>query len=378
MQPERSLRNYLTLLVMLMGSIISIKAQSAVLFRSGDEGYQCFRIPALVALDSKVVVAFAEGRKDNCADFGDVDIVMRRSTDGGHHWGPIEVVVNNGDLQAGNATPLIDRLDPRFPNGRLFLFYNTGTASEQKTREGLGRRQGFFITSTDQGSTWSEPVSISDQTHFDRYNQVKDLDHRTLAYAPGHALQLTYGPFAGRLFVPANHSKGPPQDEFKDYRAFGLYSDDHGASWKVAEDLQTPSSNEVMAAQLPSGELLMTVRLQNNTERNKFLARSLDGGSSWYAEERALDLTSPVCQSSLLYVAGKQKLYHLGPAATDKRARLTLWSSADDGHSWQVEQLIEEGFAAYSDLAYLEKDKLAILYEAEDYSEIRFKLIPIP
>ncbi|MGA0155705.1 MAG: sialidase family protein [Flavobacteriaceae bacterium] len=353
-------------------------AQGKTLFKSGDLGYACFRIPALVSLSPEVLIAFAEGRKDSCADFGDVDILMRRSQDGGRTWTYPQRVADFGALQVGNPTPVVDRLDSHYPEGRLFLFYNTGTASEQQTREGKGRRQGYFITSTDAGRHWSEPTLISDTTHYDRFHPTKNLDDRTLAYAPGHALQLYYGPHKGRLIVPANASRGPAQEEFREYRAFVLYSDDHGKQWQRSESLKTPSSNEVMAAQLPSGEVLMTVRIQNSTERRKFIARSISSGDYWDSEKRAEDLVNPVCQSSILYVPEHQKLYHLGPNSETARENLTLWSSMDGGYGWQVVQQLNEDFAAYSDLAYLQSNILAILYERFDYSEIYFNLITVP
>ncbi|MEK9830646.1 MAG: sialidase family protein, partial [Schleiferiaceae bacterium] len=108
-----------------------------VLFAAGDLGYACFRIPAIVQWESGELYAFAEGRRENCADFGDVDILMRTSVDGGTTWSAPRVIVDNGEIQAGNATPILDRMDPAYPEGRLFLFYNTGTASEYDTRMGL-------------------------------------------------------------------------------------------------------------------------------------------------------------------------------------------------------------------------------------------------
>ncbi len=114
-----------------------------VLFAAGDLGYACFRIPAIVQWEPGELYAFAEGRRENCADFGDVDILMRTSVDGGTTWSAPRVIVDNGELQAGNATPILDRMDPAYPEGRLFLFYNTGTASEYDTRMGLGHRRAF-------------------------------------------------------------------------------------------------------------------------------------------------------------------------------------------------------------------------------------------
>src|SRR5918997_3321381 len=64
-----------------------------VLFKaSQDPGYACFRIPAIVRTTAGTLLAFAEGRVLNCGDAADIDIVLKRSTDGGRTWGPLQVV----------------------------------------------------------------------------------------------------------------------------------------------------------------------------------------------------------------------------------------------------------------------------------------------
>ena len=42
----------------------------ADVFRSGTEGYACFRIPVFVRLPNGDIALFAEGRKLNCDDQG--------------------------------------------------------------------------------------------------------------------------------------------------------------------------------------------------------------------------------------------------------------------------------------------------------------------
>ncbi|MDA0794575.1 MAG: sialidase family protein, partial [Bacteroidetes bacterium] len=93
------------------------------LFINGEGGYQYYRIPALIQTPQGVLFAFAEGRKTNCEDFGNVDILLKKSVDGGRHWSQMEVVADYGELQAGNPAPVVDLYDPRYPQGRIFLFY---------------------------------------------------------------------------------------------------------------------------------------------------------------------------------------------------------------------------------------------------------------
>ncbi|MYZ18066.1 sialidase family protein, partial [Streptomyces sp. SID337] len=64
--------------------------ETSVPFRAGREGYASFRIPAVVTSAAGTVLAFCEGRVGSQADFGNIDIVLKRSADGGRTWGPLQ------------------------------------------------------------------------------------------------------------------------------------------------------------------------------------------------------------------------------------------------------------------------------------------------
>jgi len=132
---------------------------------SGTEGYKSFRIPAIIKTPNNDLLAFCEGRVNSSGDFGDIDIVMKRSSDNGKSWSPISVIATYDSLQAGNPAPVVDRSDPAYPNGRLFLFYNTGNNHESEIRNGKGVREVWYKTSIDNGFTWSAGVNITTQTH---------------------------------------------------------------------------------------------------------------------------------------------------------------------------------------------------------------------
>ena len=61
---------------------------------------------------------------------------------------------------------------------------------------------------------------------------------------------MKIGKYAGRIFVPANHSAGEPQKGFNEYRAYAFYSDDHGQTWHISNEINIPSSNEAIAEEL--------------------------------------------------------------------------------------------------------------------------------
>ena len=58
----------------------------STLWRSGQDGYHTYRIPALVVTTAGAVLAFCEGRRDSRHDHGDIDLLVRRSEDNGESW----------------------------------------------------------------------------------------------------------------------------------------------------------------------------------------------------------------------------------------------------------------------------------------------------
>lgn len=74
---------------------------SSVPYTAGRDGYDTYRIPATVTTRAGTLLAFAEGRHSGAGDTGDIDVVLRRSPDGGCTWGPLQVVTSgDGDTAA--------------------------------------------------------------------------------------------------------------------------------------------------------------------------------------------------------------------------------------------------------------------------------------
>lgn len=144
----------ITLLLLAIFSLINLcisQNKNVSVFISGTDGYKSFRIPAIIKSSNNDLLAFCEGRVNSSGDFGDIDIVMKRSTDNGKTWTSISKVVNYDLLQAGNPAPVIDNTDPAYPKGRIFLFYNTGNNHEGEIRKGKGVREVWYKTSIDMG-----------------------------------------------------------------------------------------------------------------------------------------------------------------------------------------------------------------------------------
>src|SRR5256885_5507006 len=70
-------------------------------FFGGREGYHTYRIPALVVSTNGTLLAFCEGRKASSADSGRIDLLLKRSTDGGQTWSPQDLVWSDGTNTCG-------------------------------------------------------------------------------------------------------------------------------------------------------------------------------------------------------------------------------------------------------------------------------------
>lgn len=363
----------------------------SVVFASGCDGYRSYRIPAIVRLPGGDLLAFCEGRADGSADFGNIQIVMKRSRDGGRTWGSMSVVASNGSLQTSNPAPVLDTMDPAYPGGRLLLFYNTGDASERDILNGRGFKRCWYVWSADMGQSWSEPVEITRQVFLANRPDIDSTyshpdDWRYYANTPGHAIQLQRGPNRGRIYVAANHSYGPPQPHGRHYMAHGYYTDDHGSTFKLGSNIEMPGSNESMAVELSDGTLMMNSRNQRGDIRARIVTISRDGGRTWGRPTFDTTLPDPVCQGSIADAGGRgrrQKIVFCNNADTLSRNNLTLRVSLDDGRTWSRSCRIygrdsladRNDWSGYSDITPAGHGKVGILYERDNYSEIVYTTV---
>ena len=357
-------------------------------FESGKDGHKSYRIPAIIKLNNGHLLAFAEGRVQGASDFGDVNIVLKISTDNGRTWGSIKTIVDYDTLQAGNPAPVVDLTDPAYTTGRIFLFYNTGNKQESDVRNGNGLREVWYKTSTNGGINWSEAVNITLQTHRPKLPQINPAynftdDWRSYANTPGHAMQFETGKYKGRIYIAANHSEGGIQNESMDYIAHGFYTDDHGKTFHISNNVNLPGGNENMAAELSDGRIMLNIRNQRGDVRARYIAISSNGGQSWDTSYFDKNLPDPVCQGSLLTIGKKRKqniLAFSNAADEMRRDNLTLRISFDDGKTWKKNFVIyknpsQPDAAAYSDIVKLSGKKIGVLYEKDNYSKIVFTVV---
>jgi len=324
------------------------------LFRSGSEGYQCFRIPAVVKTAEGTILAFAEGRKKGCSDTGSIDLVLKRSADGGDTWGPLQVVWHDQDATCGNPAPVIDRT-----TGRILLLatWNLGSDTEPRiiAGESTDTRRVYLIHSDDEGETWSDPEEIT--------SQVKALDWTWYATGPGHGIQLEQPRFRGRLVIPCDHIEAGTGR----YYSHVIYSDDHGSSWTMGGVSPRDQVNECTVAEIDDGRLLLNMRNYDRSHKSRKISLSDDGGITWSEMRSDPALVEPVCQASLLRFDRDGRpgiLLFLNPGDGEHRLRMTLRASMDHGATWPFSMILHPGPSAYSDMVQVNNREILALLEA--------------
>ncbi|MDJ0466661.1 sialidase family protein [Streptomyces sp. H27-C3] len=350
---------------------------ASVPYRSGDSGYHTFRIPAAVRTPDGGLLAFAEGRWNSSADNGDIDLVLRRSLDGGCTWQPLQLVADAGTDTVGNPVPVVD---PRTGDVVLVTCRTIGGATQRQVTSGrvaASVRRVYVQRSTDGGRTWSPQRDIT--------ATVKASDWRWYAVGPGHAVALRHASHRGRLLVPANHSSGTTGRS----GAHSLSSDDGGHSWHVGYVSGSVSGplalNESTLAELPGGTVYINARDHDVTAAGtRADAYSADGGLTLSVPFRPQpQLTGPTVQGSVLQVSGlpwRGPLLFSGPSDPDRRRRMQVRASDDAGKSWRPVWSAAQDPAGYSDLVRTGISELGLLYETGprgSHDTIRFTRLPL-
>jgi sialidase-1 len=327
-----------------------------ILWDKTNTSHNNYRIPSLIVTKENTLLAFAEGRESG--DTGDIDMLLRRSTDNGKTWEDQIIVWDDRENTCGNPCPVVDHA-----TGRIFLFmtWNLGDDREYDIirKKSKNTRVPYMTYSDDDGLTWSEPQSLMDTS--------KKPEWGWYATGPGVGIQMTSKNYKDRLIIPCNNSFNDPENMNRDGFGFGahvLISDDHGESWRMSE-LIAPEVNESQVVELEDGKLVMNMRSYNG-KQSRAIAYSNDGGETWSEVMNDSQLVEPICQASFSkYGNYKGKIMYLfsNPATPTNRTNMTIKLSFDETETWSNSKLIYSGPSAYSNLARLPNGNIGLFFE---------------
>ncbi|WP_162606346.1 sialidase family protein [Jiangella asiatica] len=282
--------------------------------------YHSFRIPALVRTTEDTLIAFAEGRASTNDDYGNINLVYKRSTNDGATWSSLDEVVGSGQGVWGNPTPVVDH-----ETGTIWLFMNHQPVGSDPVNS-WDDRQVWMSWSIDDGLTWADPVNMS-----------ATLKPRTLAdgsswnwdaVGPGVGIQTRVSN-PGRLVIPAQHRH--------------IYSDDNGETWRV-DVMETTSgapmeqTSEATVLELANGQLYRNDRpirtIWESSKRRFVSVGSIGGGFTPYAA--ASCLLDPHNQGSTMRYNSDDpaRLAFVNSASTTTRTKMRIRMSEDEGQTW--------------------------------------------
>lgn len=384
MTPSRS-RLIRTTLAILCG-LLSVRAgepflEKADLFESGKDDYALYRIPGIVVTKKGTVLVWCEARKTGKGDWGPIDTMLRRSTDGGKTWLPRQCIVHiEGELLVNPvaASQKLDKPgDNTVDNPVAIADRETGAVHFLYCLEYM---RCFYMRSDDEGATWSKPVEIT--AAFEQFR--KDYDWKVIATGPDHGIQLTHGPHKGRLVVPIWMSLGTGGHAHRPSVTSTIYSDDHGKTWQRGE-IAIPDKppyrwpNETVVVQLVDGRVMLNARSESDAHR-RIQTHSPDGATGWSKPVFNDQLLEPICMGSIVRFSrkpdnDKNRIIFANPhnlqradgkakeGVSRDRRNLSIKLSYDEGKTWPVNKALEPGYSAYSDLAVLADGTILCFYE---------------
>ncbi|WP_410675006.1 sialidase family protein [Amycolatopsis sp. cmx-4-68] len=344
------------------GATAQADVASTLVFNKNTEGHDCYRIPTVVKANDGALLAFAEGRNGGasvCNDLGEIDLVLKRSTDGGKSWSALQTVIKaNGDTK-GNPAPIV------IPGSNRVVLLSTMQCYTNPDCNRVPR----VSLSEDNGKTWGAPKVLTTELGFSAAPEW-------LATGPSHGIVLTRGAHKGRLVAGMSYSNVGAL----------VYSDDNGSTWHLgATDKPTSSAmnpQEISVTELKDGRIYAAARNQANDgnkcledgTRNRAFAISSDGGATFSSKFAfATDLVAPTVEGSTARMSatdtgGKyNRIVFAAPSTCDRRKELRIHSSFDEGANWTGTAgslLVWGQDASYSDMVQLSQTSVGVLFEA--------------
>lgn len=255
----------------------------SVIFEAGTDNHIYFRIPSMTITKKGTLLAFCEARNTK-ADFyegneslfpttpeglasskdtGDIDLVVKRSTDGGGTWESMITIVDDRINTCGNPTPVVVE-----QTGRIILFWcwqrwpaTLGSDLVPSITDGHTRRV-FMCYSDDDGLTWS----VGGTTE--------------LGGNESCITELGNGSLMTNMRIASNNVEGG-------CRAYSL-SANGGATWGAfnrSKELIDPGCQGSIVNYMRQGVASNTLLLSNchhsSSRSNMAISKSIDAGATW-------------------------------------------------------------------------------------------------
>ena len=326
-----------------------------LLFQPGDYNSTNYRIPGVIIAKDGSIVAVTDKRKYNQGDLPeDIDIVCRRSTDGGHTWSEPYTIAQGTGYNHGFGDCVLAWTND--DNGLIAGFVG-GVGLWNSTPSNPIRS--YIARSYDNGQTWTEPEDITDFIFGSNCVVPEHRTWRASFFGSGNGLITSTGRI---MFVAAIR-----ETTAQSLNNYAVYSDDNCITWHVSGRASV-SGDEAKVTELVDGRILMSIR--HNGKR--WYNISNDGGETWQSSTSTWnDITAPACNGDMIRYTSvnqgfnKNRLLHSVPFGSS-RTDVSVYISYDEGETWPVRKCIVPYSSAYSSLCVLPDGTIG-LYVEEEY-----------
>lgn len=341
-----------------------------------DDEAHTYRIPGIATTNKGTLVAVYDNRYEHAGDLpANIDVGMSRSTDGGQTWEPMKVIMDMGEPHENNGVgdPSI-LVDPATNTIWVAALWSKGNRSIAGSKPGLSPdTTGQFVLaySRDDGITWSEPFSITEQ--------IKNPIWHLYFNGPGAGIVMD----DGTLVFPSQY-----WDETTNPSRVGIphssiiYSKDHGKTWHSGVGAKR-NTTEAQVVETTPGTLMLNMR--DNRGYYRSVATTTDLGQTWTEHHTSWSaLPDPVCQAAIIKASvavgntEKDILFFSNVNSTGRRVDMTVKASLDLGESWPSEYTLlidERASYGYSSLTQIDEHTIGLLYEGE--RALYFVRIPV-
>lgn len=341
-----------------------------------DDEVHTYRIPGIATTNNGTLIAVYDNRYEHAGDLpANIDVGMSRSTDGGHTWESMKIIMDMGEPHENNGVgdPSI-LVDPATNTIWVAALWSKGNRSIAGSKPGLSPdTTGQFVLaySNDDGLTWSEPFSITEQ--------IKNPIWHLYFNGPGAGMVMQ----DGTLVFPSQYwdETTSPSRVGMPYSSI-IYSKDHGKTWHSGVGAKR-NTTEAQVVETTPGTLMLNMR--DNRGYYRSVATTTDLGQTWTEHHTSWDaLPDPVCQAALIKepvtVGGvkQEVVFFSNVNSIGRRVNMTVKASLDLGESWQPqhELLVDERPCyGYSSMSKIDDDTIGLLYEGE--RALYFVRIPV-
>lgn len=217
----------------------------------------------------------------------------------------------------------------------------------------------FMLRSTDKGKTWSPPKDITNMI-------LHEEDGTFLGVAPGTGITTTDGRIIMPLYVDKKQN-------------VSIFSLDNGETWhRMTSQPYAENTDEWQMVEAPDGTIIGLGR--QKTYGKTPVSISQNKGKNWMKHGKT-PLFAPKCQKS--FIAKDDTVFCSHPSERSREngvittGKLRRKKEGFVHIEWISETKINTGFFAYSSMAFVDDETLAVLYEDEPSSHIMFKTFKI-